>query len=158
YDVLELLMRFRDLHPAEVYPPGLTIPSGRSLASVPPPLLEQPLPLEVAVSDSMRNLGDFWNTMKVAWRPALLVTVTVPVLLQEADIEQPLVTTLAADHRQTDVGASETTLTVGGRVVASGDTQGVKGAWVQIQGLSPASVQAINRRMVSGDQGGFLFE
>lgn len=156
YDVLAVLMRYNPLVPADVYRSGIAIPSGRSIANVPAPLQTE-LPVEVCLLDPLRNIGDFWNTMKVAWRPAIHLTVTVPVVDLRPDLEVPDVTTLIADHRQTGTTASEIILTIGGRAVAGADTHAVKGAWIELQGLTPASVVAIHQRMVTGAEGQFIF-
>lgn len=157
YDVLEVLMRHRPLSAKEVYKIGVTVPSGGTLASVPVPLRDD-LPLDVVQVDGVRNLGDFWNTMKLAWKPALHLTVTIPVVLLEPDIESPAVTTMIGDYRQVQSAATaEVLLTVGGRVLAGAEAEAVRGAWVQIVGLNPLEVQAVNRRLVTGPDGRFVF-
>lgn len=158
YNVLEVLMRHRPLTPRQVYLPGVTIPSGRSLASVPEPIRDDDLPLEVALPDGMHNLGDFWNTMKIHWKPALQLTVTVPVILLRPDIEGPMVTTVIGDYQQVYVPeTSEVWLSIGGHVLGGAHADAVKGAWVQILGVDPPEVQAINRRMITRSDGRFLF-
>jgi Pvc16 N-terminal domain len=157
YDVLEVLMRHRPLSAKEVYKLGVTIPSGQTLASVPEPLRSD-LPLDVVQVDGIRNLGDFWNTMKLPWKPALHLTVTIPVVLLEPDIESPAVTTLTGDYRQAQSAVTaEVLLTVGGRVLAGTPGEAVRGAWVQIVGLNPPAVQVVNRRLITGTDGRFLF-
>jgi hypothetical protein len=157
YDVLEVLMRHRPLSAREVYKLGVTIPSTNTLATVPLPL-QSDLPLDVVQVDAVRNLGDFWNTMKLAWKPALHLTVTIPVVLLEPDIESPAVTTITGDYRQADSAATADVLvTVGGRVLAGAPAEAVRGAWVQIVGLNPPDVQAIRRRLITGTDGRFKF-
>jgi hypothetical protein len=157
YDVLEVLMRHRPLSARQVYRLGVAIPSGQTLASVPEPLRAD-LPLDVVQVDAIRNLGDFWNTMKLAWKPALQLTVTIPVVLLEPDIESPAVTTMRGDYRQVSGAATaEALLTVGGRVLAGAEAQAVRGAWVQIVGLNPTDVQVVNRRLITGTDGRFVF-
>jgi hypothetical protein len=157
YDVLEVLMRHRPLSAKGVYKLGVTIPSGQTLASVPEPLRGD-LPLDVVQVDGIRNLGDFWNTMKLPWKPALHLTVTIPVVLLEPDIESPAVTTMTGDYRQVQSAVTaEVLLTVGGRVLAGTPGAAVRGAWVQIVGLNPPDVQVVNRRLITGTDGRFLF-
>jgi Carboxypeptidase regulatory-like domain len=140
-----------------VYKLGVAIPSGHTLASVPQPLRDE-LPLEVAQTDGLRNLGDFWTTMKLAWKPALQLTVTVPVVLLQPDIEAPAVTTIIAEDRQANESATaETWLSVGGRVLAGATPEAVPGAWVQILGLQPVELQVVRRRMITDADGRFLF-
>ncbi len=158
YDVLEVLMRHQPLSAGEVYRPGILIPSGRTLASVPAPLQEQPLPLEVVMPDGSREVGEFWTTMKLAWKPALRLTVTVPVIVLEDDHEVPVVTTIQAEHRQGAlVETAEALLTIGSRVTRGSLATPVRGAWMQLLGLDPPEVQAVNRRLVTGADGRFLF-
>jgi hypothetical protein len=158
YEVLEVLMRHRPLIPAEVYKPGVVVPSGNTPSSVPAPLFHEELPLEVALPDGLHNLGDFWSTMKVVWRPALQLTVTIPVLLLQPDLEAPMVTTVIGDYRERDAfETSEVWVSIGGHVLAGTQPQAVQGAWVQILGLTPAEVQVVNRRMVTRADGRFLF-
>src|SRR5262249_16437437 len=65
YSVARVLLRNRPLVPAEVYKLGIAIPSGRTLASVPAEIRDDCLPLEAALPDQTRDLGDFWGTMKI---------------------------------------------------------------------------------------------
>ena len=158
YAVLTVLMANRPLEPAAVYKPPIVIPSGRSLNSVPPELRDDSLPLEAALADQIRDLGDFWGTMKTVWRPTIGVTVTIPVLPGYADIIGPPVTTLAAESLAEQAPlSSETWFTIGGRVLqGAGDTP-VGAAWVGLTGLS-AGVDMVNRRVLSRADGTFLFE
>jgi hypothetical protein len=155
YEVLALLMQNRPLYPADVYAAGPV--NGHTLDSVPPELQPE-LPIDVSLPDAMKNLGDFWTTMKVAWRPAVQLTVTVPIVPGDPGREFPEVTTVTTDYRQTGAGAGDPVLAVGGRVLAGTPTpEVVKGAWVQIQGIEPSSTLPINRRMVSDAAGRFRF-
>jgi hypothetical protein len=157
YDVLEVLMRHRPLSAPEVYKLGVTIPSGQTLASVPPPLRTD-LPLDVVQVEGLRNLGDFWTTMKLGWRPALHLTVTIPVVLLQPAFESPAVTTLTADYRMVhDTATAEVLATIGGRVLAGGSATAVGGAWVHIVGFDPPELQVVNRRLITGSDGRFLF-
>jgi hypothetical protein len=84
--------------------------------------------------------------------------VTIPVVLLEPDIESPAVTTLTGDYRQAQSAVTaEVLLTVGGRVLAGTPGEAVRGAWVQIVGLNPPAVQVVNRRLITGTDGRFLF-
>jgi hypothetical protein len=158
YEVLEVLMRHRPLGVDEVYRPGVTIPSGRTIASVPAPLREHPLPVDVAMPNGPSEIGEFWMTMKVVWKTALRLTVTVPVILLEDDFEAPAVTTIRADYRQGALAATaEALLTIGGRVTRGATAEPVRGAWVQILGLDPPEIQFVNRRLVTGADGRFVF-
>src|SRR5271157_1138323 len=158
YSVVAVLMANRPLAPVEVYKPGVTIPSGRKLSDVPPELQQSSLPLETTLDDQIRNLGDFWGTMKVVWRPTLGLTVTVPVLPGIPDSQIAPVLTLGANWLpQQSPLAVEPWLTIGGRVLTGGGDTPVAGAWVHISGLS-AGVDQVNRRVLSGSAGTFIFQ
>ncbi len=157
YTVITVLMRHRALIPTEVYRPGLPIPSGRSLSSVPAEIRGDSLPLDAALADQIRDLGDYWGTMRVVWRPTIGLTVTIPVIPGPPPIVTPPVTTLTAEWlQQQEPGSMEARITIGGRVLSSAAETPVTGAWVQIQGLS-AGVDQVNRRRLSGADGGFIF-
>ena len=159
YSVLGALMRNRPLVPAAVYAPNIVIPSGRKLTvDVPPELRDASLPLEAALADQIRDLGDFWGTMKLPWRPTIGLTVTIPMLPGPDDVSLPPVTTLSAESLQQQAPlSSEQWFSIGGRVLqGAGDTPAI-GAWVQIRGTS-ADVVQVSRRVLSRADGGFIFE
>lgn len=158
YTVITVLMRHRGLIPAEVYRPGLVIPSGRTLASVPADIRDDTLPLDAALADQIRDLGDYWGTMRVVWRPTVGLTITIPVIPGAPPVDVPPVTTMSAEQLQQPAPLSgEAWITIGGRVLSGADDTPVAGAWVQIQGLS-AGVDQVNRRMLSRADGSFIFE
>jgi hypothetical protein len=156
YAVLAVLMQFRPLVAAEVY--ARPNPLGHTLAGVPDALKAQPLPAQVALPDVVREPAEFWTTMKVDSRPALHLVVTIPVVVDEPEVESPMVTTLTGRYGQTDVAvAAETTVSVGGHVRAGAADLAVGGAWVQIVGVAPPDVTSVRRRAITGADGRFLF-
>ena len=160
-EVLAPLMRHRPLVAERVYQPGIAIPSGRTLASVPDGLKGADLPAEVASPQDLPNPGEFWQGMGVSWRPGIRLTVTIPVLLAEPAIESPMVTTLTATSMVMDrPETAAARLTIGGHVRAStaAGAGAVRGAWVQIVGLDPVEVRAVDARMVTGADGRFRFD
>lgn len=147
-----VLFRHRPLVVADVYAPG-PVPG-----AIPAALQAQPLPLEVALSDGLRGPGDFWATMKVGWKPALELTVTIPVELDEPDWESPAVTTLSVDTRQRHAAdTARAWLSIGGCVLAGGEALPVGQAWVELRGLDPPAIQNVTRRLVTRADGRFLF-
>lgn len=157
YSVITVLLRHRALIPNEVYAPGIVIPSGRSLASVPADIREDSLPLDAALADQIRDLGDYWGTMRVVWRPTVGLTITIPVIPGPPPILAPPVTTLSDELIEwQQAGGSEAQISIGGRVLSGAAETPVAGAWVQIQGLS-AGVTQVNRRMLSRADGSFQF-
>jgi len=158
YAVAEVLFRHRALVPAEVYEAPWSAPSGNTLSSVPASLQAEELPLEVAVPDGGPGYAEFWSTMKLAARPALHATVTVPVLLDRSEREFPAVTTLGVDYLPAgDGGTPDRLYTLGGHLRAGAPAQPVAGAWLRILGLDPPAVQAVTRRLVTGAEGRFVF-
>jgi hypothetical protein len=157
YAVLAVLMRNRPLTPADVYAPGVVIPSGQTLASVPAEIRDDSLPLEAALADQIRDLGDFWGSMKVVWRPTIGLTVTIPVVPGEPDTQTAPVTTLGVNWLQQNAPASlETWFSIGGRALTGAGDTPVPNTWVVIHGLSPEVVQ-VNRRVLSRADGSFIF-
>jgi hypothetical protein len=150
--VAAVLFRHRPLVVSEVYAPG-PVPG-----TIPAAFRAEPLPLDVAVADGLRGAGDFWTTMKVGWKPALELTVTVPVVLDEPDFESPAVTTLSVDLRQRHApDTTQARLSIGGRILAGLEAIPVGGAWVELRGLNPPAIQKVSRRLVTRDDGRFLF-
>lgn len=158
YSVAAVLMANRPLVPADVYAPGIVIPSGRTLSDVPQEIQQTSLPLETTLDDQIRNLGDFWGTMKVDWKPTVGLTVTIPVLPGIPDSEVAPVLTLGATWLQQQTPTTgEQWFTIGGRVLAGGDETPVAGAWVHINGIS-AGLDQVNRRVLAGSGGTFTFQ
>jgi hypothetical protein len=159
YSVLQVLMRNQSLLPAQVYEPGITFPSGRDLSSVPTLLRNEELPLRAVIPDAgMREMGLFWSSMKGLWRPAIQLTVTLPVFMLDGPVESPMVTTLSTDYRSWDgPSTAEVWLSIGGQVTSGTPVQSLKGTYVQIQGLNPPEVKAINRHVITLADGRFLF-
>jgi hypothetical protein len=156
YKVLAVLMQFRPLDASDVY--AKPNPLGHTLATVPPALRSNPLPLSVAAPDAVKEPTEFWTTMKVDSRPALRLTVTIPVVLDEPDPEYPAVTTITGRYAQVDTfGSTDTVIAIGGRVLNTADQSPIEGAWVQIAGKNPPAIAAIRHRVITGSDGRFIF-
>jgi hypothetical protein len=158
--VLHVLLVNRPLEPSRVYAPGVVIPSKHTLNNVPPALRGDSLPVDAAYPEGLRDQGDFWSTMKSPWRPSIELVVTVPALLKQDEVEVPMVTGVLGQYLPTEAGAAaaEVWATIGGTVVAGKAAAPVGGAWVQIVGLTPPEVTAVDLRTVSQPDGRFLFE
>jgi hypothetical protein len=156
YKVLAVLMHFRPIEASEVY--SKPNPLGHTLAGVPPPLSAQPLPVAVAVPDAVKEPTEFWTTMKVDSRPAIRLTITVPVVLDEPDVEYAAVTTLTSRYAQLDTfGSTDVVIAIGGRVLKTADESPIAGAWVQIAGKLPLPLTAIRYRTWTDADGRFIF-
>ena len=83
--------------------------------------------------------------MKVVWRPSIELVVTIPFLLDQDDIESPMVTSLVASYAMSQGGAAgEEIASIGGRVIdPAGD--GLAGAWVQVRGVAPPALLPVSR-------------
>jgi hypothetical protein len=159
YRALAVFMQFRPLVAAEVY--STTVPSGMDLATFTAaagPLVEQPLPLQAAFPDGIHEAAEFWTTMKVDSRPAIRLTVTIPVVLDEPDAQYPSVTTLVAHyHQRGTLAVPDTVIAIGGRVLTTANNTPVDGAWVQIVGKNPPAIVAVRKRAVTDPDGRFTF-
>jgi hypothetical protein len=156
YSVLAVFMENRPLVPAVVY--SVAVPSGNNLSSIPIEVRNDSLPMETALSDQIRDLGDFWGSMKVAWRPTVGLTLTVPVLPGIPDTLTPPVTTLTTEWlEEQDTMPQESLISIGGRVLTGAGDTGVVNAWVQISGVS-ANVVAVSQHVLSQADGIFSFD
>lgn len=159
YQALAVLMQFRPLDAFEVYP--IAAPSTMTFAAfkaLAPALVEQPLPMQVSLPDAVREPAEFWTTMKVDSRPALRLTVTIPVVVQEPDAVFPDVLTMLALYKSMGVPSlPETVLTIGGRVLRQVDDDPIDGAWVQLVGTAPPAITAVRKQAVTEADGRFTF-
>jgi hypothetical protein len=86
--------------------------------------------LTVAPPEPPRVLNDFWSTMQLPWRPAVMLVVTAPLDLLLDSPPSPIVTTLI--QRFTLIGTSglEQRIDIGGFVVKAADGSPIAGATV----------------------------
>jgi hypothetical protein len=158
YRALGEFMRARPLVAQELY--AVTAPSGMTLAALEAtarPLTEQPLPLAVALPGAVKEPTEFWTTMKVDHRPAIRLTVTIPVVLDEPEALYPVVTTVTGLYSISGAfGKPEPVVTVGGLIVRP-DQSPIGGAWVQIVGSSPPAIASVRERTITDDDGRFVF-
>lgn len=159
YRALAVLMAFRPLIAADVY--ASPVPSGMNLTTfeaIAGPLTAQPLPLQAAVPDAVKEPAEFWTTMKVDWRPAIRLTVTIPVVLDQPDEQYPEVTALTSRYAVSGAPtAPDTLLTIGGRVLSTIDDAPIDGVWVQLVGKAPLSIVDVRKRVITGADGKFIF-
>ncbi len=155
--MLALLMKFRPLVAAEVY--SRKNPStNNDLTTVPKPLQDQPLPVSIALPNAVKEPTEFWTTMKIDWKPAIHYTVTVPVVLDEPGIESPIVTALTSRYGTLPPGGDvDTLMSIGGRVLRTGDDTPIEGAWLQIAGTSPPPLVGIRQQTTTDTDGRFVF-
>lgn len=158
YRTLAVLMRARPLVAQEVY--AAAVPSGTTLTTfetIARPLVDRPLPVTIALSDSVKEPAEFWTTMKVDQRPAIHLTVTIPVVIDEPEALFPVVSTITGIYKSAGLaGLPDTVVSVGGSILGAGNAP-IPGAWVQIVGKNPAAIAGVRERTLTDDDGHFVF-
>ncbi len=156
YRVLAVLMHAQPIEASVVY--SRLNPLGHTLAGVPSPLREQPLPSTVLLPGAVKEPTEFWTTMKVDSRPAVRLTVTIPVILDEPEVDYPAVTTLTSRYEQIGTfGGTDVLVAIGGRVLKTTDLAPISGAWVQLTGVAPPPITAVRLRGITDSDGRFIF-
>lgn len=138
YDVASLLLHNDPLLPAEIYATGYP-------AGFPEALQQAELPIAFVPAEGFPKYAEFWGTMGAEhrWRPAIHLTVTLPVL-HPTPSPVPVVTTSIARFGVAEVGRdripgrSDLRLDIGGYVLdGTSSTPGaVQGAWVELETLA----------------------
>nr|BFD94103.1 hypothetical protein KitaXyl93_54630 [Kitasatospora sp. Xyl93] len=125
YRAVAVLLAAQPLKPTEIY--------GDLPSSFPSLLADAELPTGVLPGDGFPKYAEFWGTMggRQPWRPAIHLTVTVPVAF-DADELGPLVTTQITGLGQPGPARTEVMVRIGGTVL---DTAGapIPGAWVRVE-------------------------
>ncbi|WP_214102588.1 Pvc16 family protein [Acrocarpospora catenulata] len=127
YRVAAVLLAAEPLKPAEIYGRGSLPPA------FPPLLAEAELPTSVLPDDGFPKYAEFWGTMggRQPWRPAIHLTVTVPVTFDPDELG-PLVTTQMTGLGRPEAADIRIVTWIGGTVRdASGAP--IPGAWVRIE-------------------------
>jgi hypothetical protein len=143
HEVLTALVNAQPLVPSAVFAPA-SVPTG-----FPDVLADAELPTVIAPEDGFPKLAEFWGTMgeRIAWRPAVWLVVTVPVLY-DTHVAGPMVTTTLSAYRP---GAEEL-INLGGQVLAGTDP--VPGAAVRLL-AEPGGVRV--QATTADDDGRFRF-
>jgi len=125
YRAAAVLLAAQPLKPTEIY---ADLPSG-----FPPLLADAELPTGVLPGDGFPKYPEFWGTMggRQPWRPAIHLTVTVPVAF-DADELGPLVTTQMIGLGQSGPAGAEVLIRIGGVVLDAGGVP-IPGAWVRFE-------------------------
>jgi hypothetical protein len=110
--------------------------------------------LTVAPPEAPRVLNDFWSTMKLPWRPAIILIATAPLDLLLDAPPAPLMTTLVQRYGIGDpIGAAEEFIQIGGWVLRAADESPV--AEATVRRLGPGG--AILEETTTDAQGRFTF-
>jgi hypothetical protein len=105
-------------------------PSALGIAGGGPVFQNAHVYLTVAPPESPRVLNDFWSTMKLAWRPAIMLVVTAPLDLNQDAPPAPLVTTLIQRYGELGTPQIEEWIQIGGFVLRAADQTPLVGATV----------------------------
>lgn len=99
----------------EVVPSALGVPTGGKVFD------NARVSLTVAPPEPARVLNDFWSTMKLPWRPAVMLIVTAPLDLLVDTPPTPIVTTFVHRFKVLDNGIVEELIQMGGLVLNASD-------------------------------------
>jgi hypothetical protein len=86
--------------------------------------------LSVAPPEPPRVLNDFWSTMRLPWRPAIMLVVTAPMDLFQDSPPAQAVTTFVQRLGRIGEADSEEWIDIGGFVIRAADNQPIAGATV----------------------------
>jgi hypothetical protein len=107
--------------------------------------------LSVAPPEPPRVLNDFWSTMKLPWRPAVMLNVTAPLDLLKDSPPSPVVMTLIQRYAQIDSLTIEELIDIGGLVVKAIDQSPIANATVERVGSNDtATTDAQGRYLFTG--------
>lgn len=119
-EVLRVLLRNPD-----VVPSAIGIPNGGVVFQ------NAHVYLNVAPPEPPRVLNDFWSTMKLPWRPAVMLVATAPLDLLLDSAPSPRVTTFIQRFAQIGSTTIEELIDIGGLVLKAVDQTPIPGALVE---------------------------
>ena len=126
------------------------VPGALGVAGGGPVFQEAHVCLTVAPPEPPRVLNDFWSTMKLPWRPAIMLVITAPLdLLRDAG-PTPVLTTLIRRFVLRDSPAVEEEIMIGGLVVRAADQSPIIGAAVTRLATNDIAVTDAQGRYVFG--------
>lgn len=130
------------------------VPSVLGIAGGGPVFQDARVCLTVAPPEAPRILNDFWSTMELPWRPAVLLNAMAPLDLLQDLPPAPLMTTFVHRYGVGDPGgAVEEFIQIGGWVLRAADDTPVAGATVRRLDL----VGAVLEETSTDAQGRFSF-
>lgn len=107
--------------------------------------------LNVATPEPPRVLNDFWSTMKLPWRPAVLLVVTAPLDVLKDSAPGPMLTTLIQRYALRDTTTVEELIEIGGLVLKASDDSPIGGAMVvRLDSHETATTDAQGRFVLTG--------
>ena len=127
YQVAAVLTNVEPMVPRRIYAPA-PLPGGFPVA-----IADVELPSIVLMAEGVPQMSDFWSTVDWRWKPAVNLTVTLP-LIYEQQLSGPLVTTRITEYRQSgSAAAAEVWIQIGGHLRSGAPPQPVAGAWVRLE-------------------------
>lgn len=127
YQVAAALTHAEPLVPRRVYDPA-PLP-----ATFPEAIADAELPTVVLAAEGVAQTADFWSTVDWRFKPAVHLTVTLPVLY-ERQVAGPMVTTRITEYRlDRRPETAEVWIQIGGHVRSGAPPQPVAGAWVRLE-------------------------
>jgi hypothetical protein len=139
-EALRVLLRNPDVVPA-----ALGIPNGGVVFQ------NAHVYLNVAPPEPPRVLNDFWSTMKLPWRPAVMLIVTAPIDLFVDSAPSPVMTTLIQRFTQIGSATVEELIDIGGLVLKAVDQSPIPGALVErLDSTESATTDAQGRFVFTG--------
>ena len=107
--------------------------------------------LNVATPEPPRVLNDFWSTMKLPWRPAVLLVVTAPLDVLKDSAPGPAMTTLIQRYALMGTTTVEEMIEIGGLVLKASDDTPIQGATVtRLDNNDVATTDAQGRFVFTG--------
>ena len=127
YQVTAVLANAEPMVPRRIYAPS-PLPAG-----FPAAIADAELPSVLLTAEGLPQMTDFWSTVDWRWKPAVNLTVTLPVIYEQ-QLSGPVVTTRITEYRQS--GRPETAevwIQIGGHLRTGTPAQPVAGAWVRLE-------------------------
>ena len=107
--------------------------------------------LTVAPPEPPRVSNDFWSTMKLPWRPAVMLVVTAPLDVLRDSPSAPMVTTLIQRYVPIDSAVVEEQIDIGGLVLKAADQSPIAAATVlRLENNETAVTDAQGRYVFTG--------
>lgn len=139
-EVLRILFRNPD-----VVPSAVGIPNGGVVFQ------NAHVYLNVAPPEPSRMLNDFWSTMQLPWRPAVMLVVTAPLDLLLDSPPMPRVTTFIQRFAQIGSSTIEELIDIGGGGLKASDQSPIPGALVErLDSSDTATTDAQGRFVFTG--------
>lgn len=111
--------------------------------------------LTVAPPQTPQVLNEFWSTMKLPWRPAVLLIVTAPLDMLQDSPPSPVVTTLIQRFAVIGGAGVEELIDIGGLVLKAADQSPIAGATVaRLDSTDAVTTDAQGRFVFTGIQRG----